>query len=303
MGGDLLADAGPLVFHAQDAQVARAIQTHGQQARHPMLLGILQQRHQGLTDAKCIATNKEFGIELPLEGETARGQRGGKRLEHHGKLVGQPALLSLQLQMTAVVETEHPQVFDQVGQPLHLTQQALKERTLWRKYPFGQPLQAAAQDGHRGAQFVGDGGIPELPLPGHALQPFGHGVEVPHQLRRLPDRLLIQRHARIEFALCHLAQAVRHRIERGQDAPREAHRHVQRHPQCNQNGRANPDHLDPGGYPALGDAARHIGHGNGVEHIGADHREGDDAERHQPQGADDLPAQAGGRCHASPPKR
>lgn len=45
---------------------------------------------------------------------------------------------------------------------------------------------------------MGDGGIPELPLTGHALQPFGHGVEVPHQLRRLPDRLFIQQHTGVE---------------------------------------------------------------------------------------------------------
>ena len=78
MGGDLLADAGPFVFHAQDALGARTMQAHGQHARHRVLLGIFQQRHQGLTDAKCIATDPELGIELPLEGETARGQRGGK---------------------------------------------------------------------------------------------------------------------------------------------------------------------------------------------------------------------------------
>ena len=87
---------------------------------------------------------------------------------------------------------------------------------------------------------MGDGSIPELPLAGHALQPLGHGIEVAHQLRRLPDRLLILRHAGIEFALGHLAQAGCHRVEGSQDAAREANRHVQRHPQCNENGGADP---------------------------------------------------------------
>jgi hypothetical protein len=82
------------------------------------------------------------------------------------------------MQAAGLRETDRAQVFDQSGQAVDLVQQAAELGFIGHEYAFGQSLQAAAQNGDRGAQLMGDGCVPESHFLGSALQLGGQRVEV-----------------------------------------------------------------------------------------------------------------------------
>jgi hypothetical protein len=88
--------------------------------------------------------------------------------------VDQFAALQAQIQVTAFGKADHAQVFDDAGQALQLGEHAVELLRPGLEHAFGDALQAAAQDGHRRAQFVCDRCIPEHAVLGHPAEPLGH---------------------------------------------------------------------------------------------------------------------------------
>lgn len=120
----------------------------------PQRAGWPSRREAG--DALRVAENFDYGPNLGTE-------------------IGFP---QLQIEMAALSQADGTQVLDQPSQALHLGQQPAELAFVRGEHPFRQPLQPPPQHSDRRAQLMGDGGVPERLLLGHALQLVRQRVEI-----------------------------------------------------------------------------------------------------------------------------
>lgn len=220
-------------------------------------------------------------------------QRVRERVDHGAYLGGEVGVADLDAQVAAIGEADHAQILDQPRQPFDLREQAAIQRVARREHAFGEPLQPAAQHGHGRAQLVRDRRVPEGLLVGHTLQFARERVEVVGEQRRFLQRTVAGDRACAEIAARDAADAVRHRIQRHEDAARQVDRDDDRDQQAHQRGRNDPHPLGPARDPALRlEVLGRVLVQQVVEHVGRHDDQHRDAERDRAHRQRDLAAQA-----------
>ena len=288
----ILINARAVVAYPQVVNAVARAQVHIDVARCRVPTHVVQQGQQGLANP-CRVAAQGAALQVQLQGKTSSGQAGFEQPHIVLNPCGEVGVLHVDFQVAAVPQTDHAQILDHPCQPFDLPKQAVELRRVRLEHPLGQALQATAQDGQWRAQFMGNGCIPECLFLCHTFQALGHAVEVIHQNSRLTDGLVAGHGLHIEIAVRQLAQVLGHRVQWHQDAPRQLGGDKCADGQADAGGQAHPRPFGIGRHPLVDLLVRKwpVGPKQGIEHIGADHRQGDHAQHHDRHGQDDLAAQ------------
>ena len=181
VGGAIGVYAGAAVLDRNPGEGAEGGRADHQRTRNGVSPRVFDQGQGGLSEA-CRIADRQGGLQAPLGFEAGGAQAGLYDFAQGADLLGQIDRLKLEIQVVAFGQADHPQILDDARQALDLTPQTGQGVIVDLEHPVGDALQTSLQNGDRGAQFVGDLGVPGDAFFGVRLKPLRHSVEVFHQL-------------------------------------------------------------------------------------------------------------------------
>ncbi len=234
-------------------------------------------------------------------GNSGSRQVRSDELGQFGHDISEVHVFKPQVEMPAVGQRHRAQVLNQPRETIDLEDQP-PQRTLVRlEHAVDHALEPAFEDGQRGSQLVRDRCVPERHVGRHVLKALSHEIEVVDELRRFPEGAIAGSGTRRQVAVGDAAGASGERLQRLEDAAREAKGDEDGDRQRQENGDAEDGKVRQREPATVRIQPGIEGNDDGVGEISAeeDDQTGDHGDCGH--GEEDLTAETGGELHGFRP--